>query len=241
MVPSIDASPGRSTGMIGRPDVVIPVKNCENTIMHICRVVLDCHWINKLILVIDGTCADSTAWDASTFYNYSDRFHMVDLTNSMGEGGPGITGKGQVVKRGLDHVTSERVIFLDGDTYGLTTRHIAILSEDNPYPDMIIGVPDFPQDDDLTELPRPFTRTGIMRSWPLVSGHRSVPTALARSLDLHGYLMEVQINQAAQAANLTVDFRCLKGLVSPLRLTETRIQAMEDDRKWGEHHGFLPA
>jgi glycosyltransferase involved in cell wall biosynthesis len=212
-----------------KSDVVIPARNDQDTVGKIIQTCLDSEYVGRVILSIDNASTDSTDWIMSAFLKRK-RFHMV--TGADGE------GKGQTVRRGLDMVTAERVVFCDADLTGLTTRHVKILADVGPYPDMVVGVPDYP--DIPEDLPTAFTRNGILRAWSVVSGERSVPTAFALQVPLHGYLMETQINNAAALLGLTADFRTLKGLTSPLNLTDQRVDDMNRDRAWGIQAGILP-
>lgn len=141
-------------------------------------------------------------------------------------------GKGQAVKRGLERVITPSVVLCDADILNLTQDHIstliceAVLDEDA----MVVGVCDPP--DNLSER--------RLWSWPWVSGERCVPTRLLQPLQLHGYLMETQINYAASYAKLPIRFEWLKGCISPYRMSEERIAAMVRDGTWGKEHGILP-
>jgi len=147
-------------------------------------------------------------------------------------------GKGQVVMHGLEHVTTPWVAFCDADLIGLTQEHISLLVADaildspgDPFEAarMTIGVPDVPGN----------YPTDRLWAWCWVSGQRCLPTSVIRPLNLHGYLMETQINRAASHAKLPLNFEWLTGLVSTYDMTERRLQAMEEDAKWGRRHGLL--
>lgn len=197
-------------------DVVIPARNEQNTIGKIVDTFHSCPEIGAVVVSVDMDTTDNTRLAAFGYSNIK-----TDIIINL----PECRGKGQCVKRALDFVKSDNVIFCDADYTGLTTGHITQLIRGEIHdPEMAIGVPDFPPP---PVLPR------IIRSWQWVSGFRIMPTALARSIDLHGYLMEVQINAAANIAKLPLRFERMYGLKSPLNLTNKRLVEMERDRLWG--------
>lgn len=202
-------------------DVVIPARNEATTIKHITFVFRHHPRINRVIVVVDADTTDATTFEASNYATH------VTL---------GPRGKGQCVKHGLQFVRTARVIFCDADLTGLTYNHVSQLTDTGLRDSMVIGVPDFP---DVTKIPPRFADT-ITWAWPWVSGQRRVPTDLAYSLDLHGYLMEVQLNKANHKAGNKVQLERLYGLHSPLALTSQRLDEMNRDHKWGVENGILP-
>jgi glycosyltransferase involved in cell wall biosynthesis len=146
-----------------------------------------------------------------------------------------IHGKGEVVA----HVTgamrilgvvTDRVILCDADYRGLRQKHITSLLTERR--GMVIGVPDFP---DIDEVP-----THVSRAWPLVSGFRYLPEKLIPE-DAHGYLLETQLNQASRAAGMDLWTIPMPGLKSPFRwpLSPRRMAALQRDRAWGIMHGVF--
>lgn len=194
-------------------DVVIPARNEEKTIGEVLEV-LSSHLFIGTIIVVCDSCTDNTDMVASEHYG--------DIVMA-GEYG----GKGQAVMAGLDHVTTERVLFMDADITGLYHEHITKMVA--PFPGMTIGVADLDP-----ELPN---RNDW--AWPWVSGQRILPTNLVRPLELHGYLMETQINMAAKDARIPIEFAWLMGLKSDYNMSERRLAEMERDLKWGKEHGVL--
>jgi len=198
-------------------DVIIPCRNEEKTIGPIVRTFRFHPLINQIIVVRDDATTDNTA----------------DI--AMGKGVIvvyGVTGKGQNVKRGLDYVQTERVILCDGDLQQFTHSHIDTLTRG--LSSFVIGVPDFP----LMQVLRSPKMTmewmpRVFETFPWVSGERVVITKLVREIDLHGYLMEVQINQAYKDIGISPDFRFLSGAHSPFKMDDKRMQEMERDRQWG--------
>lgn len=203
-------------------DVVIPARNEAPTIGAIVEEFCAHVNIGRVIVPVDADTTDDT--------------HEVATAAGALSILPDATGKGQVAWRGLMLVDTERVIFCDADLRGLTQDHITHLA--HPCDDaMILGVPDPP---DVSRMPaRAVDR--LLWSWPWVTGQRSLPTALVRSIKppLHGYLMETQINRAVSVAGCAVLFERLRGLVSPFNLSASRLAAMERDRLWAIREKIL--
>jgi glycosyltransferase involved in cell wall biosynthesis len=117
--------------------------------------------------------------------------------------GPG-KGKGEAISTGLRHVKSDRVMMLDGDLTGLTAGHVRQLSQGNG---MIAGVP-----------------LGPGRVSPgLLTGERTLPTRIARSVPLTGWAAETQLNQVVRNAGLPVTRIPLHGVTSAPRSGPFRI------------------
>lgn len=206
--------------MFDEVDVVIPARNCALTLPDVVRPFLTHPAIGRVIVVS----------------NPPDLMHHAVLREFDGAGNlcvvnASCNGKGQAVKIGLEQVRTRHVVLCDADILNLTVDHIglmigdAVLEEDS----MVVGVCEPP--DTLPER--------RLWSWPWVSGERCVPTKLLYPLRLHGYLMETQINLASHHANYPVRFERLIGAISPYRMTEERIAAMEGDADWGRRHGLL--
>lgn len=200
-----------------RTDVVIPARNVETTISPILDTLRLCSAINNIIVCIDADSTDDTEKKA-----HKSRVKLLpsDL---------GIRGKGQLIRAGLKWVESDHVLFMDSDYIGFTNEHLRVMTT-APHRAILIGVPEFPYQDVPPQ---------VISSWPWVSGIRLVPTPLVASLELHGYLMEVQINQEAARIGLGYRFRHLTGLTSPYRMTPLRAQERERDRVWGLANGVL--
>lgn len=204
--------------MIDPVDVVIPARNEEKTIGQICNI-LSSHLLVKNIIVVCDSCKDDTDLEAWK--------HGADIVLSRE-----YNNKGQTVMAGLAHVVTDRVMLMDADLTRLTHMHVTDLIGGTALSEltgMRIGVPDL--DPGL-----PYTRDW---AWPWVSGQRIVPAPLARSLKLHGYLMETQINAAAHRANLPVSFAWLTGLKSSYNMTERRLSEMTRDLEYGKQNGIL--
>lgn len=204
-------------------DVVIPTRNEDATIRPIVEVFIEHPAIRTVIVGIDEDTTDDTMTTAIGSWLGEPRRLVIIF---------GGRGKGQVVKKCLQVVETPHVIFCDGDITGLSSDHIDLLIADAVFNDketMTVGVPDIP-----ANYP-----TDRVWAWPWVSGERCVPTKLVRPLELHGYLMETQINSAARHANFAVNFQWLVGLTSPYNLSEQRIAEMQRDAAWGKEHGIL--
>jgi glycosyltransferase involved in cell wall biosynthesis len=198
-------------------DVVIPARNEVATIGPVV-VMLRAHpMTGKVIVVVDSDTRDATANLA----------YMAGAQVRQPTKREGVRGKGQCVKYGLELVRSARVMFCDADLTGLDTTHISRMTKHQR--GMVIGIPD---------LPSNFPPSRIW-AWPWCSGQRVIPTRLARSLDLHGYLMETQINAAAQRAKMPVHFTHLDGVTTPFSITAKRLEEMGRDREWGLENGIL--
>lgn len=135
--------------------------------------------------------------------------------------GPG-TGKGEAIIAGLPLVTTERVVLCDGDLMGFTSVHAEFLLR--PGRGMLVGVPD------PTPGHPPWYTPPEVRV--LVTGERNVPITLLRGLDLHGYVMEHQINMAAYHAKLHTEVVWLTGCHGTPRWDNDRQKALENDQAW---------
>jgi glycosyltransferase involved in cell wall biosynthesis len=195
-------------------DVVIPARNEIRTIGPVV-VVLKAHpMVGRVIVVVDSDTRDATA-------------NLAYLAGASVRQPKGVRGKGQCVAYGLERVKTDRVMFFDADLTGLTSTHVSQMTKTQK--GMVIGIPDIPHNFPMKRI----------QAWPWCSGQRTIPTRVARRLDLHGYLMETQINAAAHRAKLPLRFEHLQGLISPYEMTAKRLNEMERDREWGITHGIL--
>lgn len=206
--------------MTRRVDVVIPARNAHETIANVVRPFVDHLFIGRIIVVANPP-STRTAIALKGLHDTRNIYLIQEHAE----------GKGQAVKRGLEYVLTSHVLFCDADITGLTQIHISELVTDAlaGIDSMVVGVPDIPEN-----LP-----AHRLWSFPWVSGERCVPTRLVRPIQLHGYLMETQINCANSHAGFPVHFAPLKGCVSPFRMTDERIMAMVADAKWGKERGIL--
>jgi glycosyltransferase involved in cell wall biosynthesis len=204
-------------------DVIIPARNEEGTIGAVVQTFLDHPGIGHVIVVVDDATQDSTAAKAAVLDPHNEL-----LVIRRG----GIKGKGECVQLGLDFAGSYRIIFCDADIIGLTASHIDLLCKggDN---EIVYGVPDYP-----TDVPMRVTS-----AWAWITGIRTVPIWIMDAIrfDLHGYLMETQINQACAKAILPWRHERLNGLYTPFTwpLPDDRRDEMHRDYLWGLDHGVF--
>jgi hypothetical protein len=211
-------------------DVIIPTRNEEKTIGGIVNTFVMHPEIGSVIVACDLLTTDNT----------------VKIATEEGACAiKGRVGKGQNIMSALNYVETEMVILCDGDIEKFQSRHIDAMINDIPEKkkSFIIGVPDIPIYEILhSQIYRdnPQWVHNIFSSWEWVSGERVVPTSVLYSTVLHGYLAEVQINQACRNAGFLPVFRHLHGVVSHFRMGPLRMEQMQKDRLWGEDQGVLP-
>jgi len=194
-------------------DVVIPVRESriDQTLIPTLRAFRDCPSVNQIIVVWDGPSHPiPPSWEVFCCYGPRE-------------------GKGQAVRLGLDIVNSPRTILCDADLYGFTREHAEILASDSD--GMILGVCDY--------VKGAVPWSVDFDVWCRVTGERSLPTDLLRSIDLHGYAMEVQINGAVALANLPTYTRPLTGVTGALRWDSRRASEMVRDGEWLRRHPLM--
>jgi glycosyltransferase involved in cell wall biosynthesis len=210
-------------------EVIIPALNERSTIRHIVRACQHAPSVYIVHVVVDDATTDDTAKIA---YEAGAEVH----------GSPGVAGKGQLIDYVLPLIGTERVMLCDGD-YTRFSPHIAELAAGANLPEktMRIMVPKYPS---LPEwqtggAPFPFYSS----AWGVNSGLRSFPTWLAGGMDkeLHGYLVETQLNKEAMTHGVAIEQLYEPSFVQPLRFSARRLEAMETDRQWGLAHGVLGA
>jgi glycosyltransferase involved in cell wall biosynthesis len=206
--------------MTDRVDVVIPARNAHETIAAVVEPFTMHPAIGRIIVVANPPSVRTAV--ALKGLQYTRSIYLLQEHTE---------GKGQAVKRGLEFVITPHVIFCDADITGFTGDHISqmIVSAVVEGDAMVVGVPDIPEN-----LPG-----HRLWSFPWVSGERCLPTRLVRPLNLHGYLMETQINLARNHANLPIEFVPLYGCKSPFNITPKRLEAMQKDLDWGKAKGIL--
>ena len=201
-------------------DVIIPARNEQDNILSLVR---EFEWHPAIGTVIVGIDADTTDNTVGVLFSTTATLLF------------GARGKGQVVSRCLQIATSPYVLFCDADVKGLTQVHIdllianAIFDDAGEHPVVTIGVPDVPEN----------YPTDRLWAWPWVSGQRCVPRRLVNMLNLHGYLMEAQINAATKHAAMPINFEWLTGLKSEYKMTDKRLAEMQRDADYGRRHGIL--
>lgn len=205
--------------MVGTVDVVIPILDYDPNMYWIVQKLQRHPGITRIILTLDPSI-NSLSRRTITTAIYQE-FNKVLVVS-------GSAGKGQNVLTAMHVVSTPRVMFCDCDYLGLNYDHITQLTK--PETGMIIGVPTYP-----LHVP-----THVLMSWPWVSGFRTLPREIVPD-NLHGYLMEHQLNTAAKNAGLIIEKFLMAGLVSPFKwpLPAWRQEAMENDFKWGKANGIL--
>ncbi len=135
-----------------------------------------------------------------------------------------VAGKGQTLKVGLDYVETKRVMFCDADLRGPIGGYVTDLAAPG-YSGLVIGVPDFPV---LSPVPWRVPRTVFAK----VSGQRSLPIEVARSVELHGYTVEVMLNRAIELAGLSTRVVQMKGVKGKIRNNGRRMAELRRDQQW---------
>lgn len=192
-------------------DVVIPARNTAATIGPVVKVCAESPDVNAVIIGIDPPFIDRTV---SIVRDLAEKYHNIIWYRAFGE------GKGENCQRGLKRVTTPRVMFCDSDISGLTARHVTELAA--PREGMVIATRE-----------HPVTRVPIRSN---ANGERSLPTEIARSLSLHGYLMEWQINDAIARAGLPVYWLIAHGLTTDWTVTKERCRAAYSDFLWARNN-----
>jgi hypothetical protein len=207
-----------------KTDVIIPARNEQFTVGAVVAAFKEHPEIGRVTVSIDADTKDDTL-DAAEKAG-------ADIVYTPAK------GKGQVIKEAVPFVTTNQVILCDADVDGLTVTHVQQLLGKG----LVIGVPDIPIEEILTSnavIARPGWFNRILKTWHEVSGQRNVPTDVLIGLELHGYLTEVQINDACERLHLPPRYTRLQGLHSPFLMTKQRLEEMERDRRWGIGKGIL--
>lgn len=191
-------------------DVVIPARNEADTIGPIIAAFQEVGYARTITVVCD-TCTDdyATALAAANM--------MVNVR--IGEYG----GKGQAIAEGLNWVETGHVILCDGDLTGLTPDHIHQFACACPW--QSVGVPDWPG---MSPVPWPVR----MDVFAQMSGQRSLPTEIVRSVPLHGYTVEAFLNRAVAQAGLETKYVRLEGVTGKVRNNGIRMAELRRDREW---------
>jgi glycosyltransferase involved in cell wall biosynthesis len=211
-----------------RHDVIIPAWNEERTITQNIFTLAAHDRIKTIIVAVDPQTIDRTLELATSMTTYVVACHsFIGVTVSREH------GKGQVVQHALEFAQrfaiepTARVLLCDADITGLTSEHISALTK--PSHGMVIGIPDVP----------PNLPDFAVTSWPWVSGQRAVPRDMLHAANVHGYLMETQLNRYAEQNRLSIDHEYLPGLKSRFNMTTQRVQDMEFYKQWGIKNGIL--
>lgn len=201
-------------------DILIPARNEADTIGPLVTS-LRRKWVGKVIVVDNGS-ADGTGKVAEN------AGASVVICDDL--------GKGQAVARGVEEVTTDRVMLCDGDLTPFPGYQVAGLSWHIWDNSMIIGVPQFTQN-------VPWAQRGAL--WGFLSGVRVVPVKIVRDLKerglLFGYTVEVMLNKSAQVNGMKIYKIPLYGVRGKVQWGEERKEAMRRDFEWmhGKDFGKL--
>lgn len=205
-------------------DVIIPARNEALTVGAIVEAFTYVPHVGNVFVSVDDDTMDATASVAANA-------GAVVVRSDH-------TGKGQVIQAALGLVHTEQTILCDADLTGLTPDHIEMLLGEGH----TVGVPDFPTTEVQSSevvMRNPEWYKRIVETWAFITGERNVPTAILYGIELHGYLTEVQINNACVKAGLEFNVRYLRGCHSPFLMTRKRFQEMERDREWATRKGMF--
>lgn len=188
-------------------DVVIPARNESATLGAVIDAFRGARGTGQIIVVNDHS-SDQTAQIA--------RDHGARVVS-----GPGV-GKGEAMQTGMFHVNTSRVVFADADLSGFSKNHAQALLNLNPW-GMTVGYRDKGRGGNAFNV-----TTGL----PPIAGERAIPSSLARSLALHGYLAEMQINAAAIRRGIPIVHFIMAGVTArvtagPLRMIDV-LPALRD-------------
>jgi hypothetical protein len=205
-------------GGSGTLDAIVPIKTVVPQTYTVLKTLIRHPGIRTVFIPIDPRMP---ARDVQFLQGLRDIFERITIS-------PGQVGKGQNVLSIVNLTSTARLLFCDADYMGLTHTHLSELLL--PENGMIIGVPMFPEN----------VPDHVIRSWPWVSGLRVVPREVIPK-NLHGYLMEHQLNRAARNAGLIVSHRFCWGLKSPFvwPLPTERFNELISDRLWGSANGVF--
>ena len=206
-------------------DVIIPVLNEESTLGPIVKMFNRHPGIRTVNVMIDVHSIDASVEVArrAGAYVYTPIRH----------------GKGDLVKYAYQHCNlTDRVILCDGDYQGFSSRGIDMVLMTPGGAHMQIVYPRMPSDEEWRESGMPHLPFWAY-PWMAMSGFRCVPSFLLDGENLHGYLIETQLNNAALRKGISIGFAGCDDIIAPLRFTTQRMTAMEEDRAWGIIHGVF--
>jgi glycosyltransferase involved in cell wall biosynthesis len=164
---------------------IIPVYNEELTVEAVCDVVVDNSFINKVVIVDDGS-TDSTSKILKKYEQYS-YVKVISLPENV--------GKGNAVRKATENIQTDIYLFIDADLMNLGHEHIySLISSMDSDTAMVIGLRD----------------KGKMASSlaPLTSGERAIKAevfAEVRKIKLiEGWGLESVINHYCRKKRLKV-------------------------------------
>lgn len=155
---------------------LIPVYNEEKTLAGVINVLKKNSLIDEILVIDDGSTDNSAALASSL------GAQVISLEKNQ--------GKGAALECGINHITSEIILMLDGDLLGLEDKHIRLLLDPllKNQCDMTVGV--FSHGRGVTDLAQFLA--------PHLSGQRAVKTSVIKgikNLSDCGYGVELAINE----------------------------------------------
>jgi glycosyltransferase involved in cell wall biosynthesis len=174
-------------------DVVMPARDEALTVAANVAAALACRYVREVIVVDDGS-ADAT----------SDEAGAAGAKVVRREGSDG--SKAEAMAAGVAESDADAILFVDADCTGLTSTHLDGIVR--PFVEgratMSIGAFDYGW----------FWNPMVLR-WPPLSGERIIPRWVFESIPeekLHGYTIEVRINEVIAAGHHPTTVRTMRGV-----------------------------
>lgn len=174
-------------------DVVIPARDEESTVAANVAAALGCRHAREVIVVDDGS-TDRTAEAARAA-----GAKVLSIETGAGS-------KAHALAAGVAATDATAILFVDADCTGLTSAHLDAICE--PFLAgrcaMSLGTFDY----------GPFWNPMVLR-WPPLSGERIVPRWVFEAIPidkLHGYTIEVRMNEVIAEGRLTTVARTMPGV-----------------------------
>lgn len=205
-------------------DVIIPALNEAHTVSGVVRAFTGQPNVQRVFVAVDAATTDATARVAS--------FAGAHVLT------PQVSGKGQLVTLALEHTDTPRVVLSDADYTRITSATAwQVVAADIPDNEMRIAIPRMPVSAEWKDSG--FNVPFDAHAWAVNSGLRSFPASMVQGVEFHGYLLETMLNRLAREKGIPVSMTYCASLRAPLRFTERRLKAMEEDRQWGIDHGVF--
>jgi glycosyltransferase involved in cell wall biosynthesis len=174
-------------------DVIVPARDEAPTVAANVGAALECRHVREVIVVDDGSRDDTAdrAREAGA--------KVIVLEESSGS-------KAHAMAAGVASSDADAFLFVDADCTNLTGAHLDALCEPvlEHRAALSIGAFDYGR----------FWNPQVLR-WPPLSGERVVPRSVWDAIPdakLHGYTIEMRINQVVAEARLPVSIRTLEGV-----------------------------
>ncbi len=156
---------------------IIPAYNEEVTVGQVIDVVRDCHLVDQVYVVSDGS-TDKTVETASAF----EGVEVIELLQNRGKGG--------AVKAALDNSDQGVLLILDADLIGLTEEHVKSLLRPVLDEETVITIGQFEKGRVVTDV--------AQKMAPFLSGQRALKRELLENisdLDLSRFGIEVALHR----------------------------------------------